>query len=264
MKIIFLTGSHTRHAYMARCFAQSGYLAGLVIEERESSLPEPPEGLKHDTKQLFIKHFKERLLAEEKFFTNTLLPDVPLFNTTIDKLNSDATLSFINKLSPDIIVSYGVHKLSSALLANITALCKWNIHGGLSPWYRGVTTHFWPSYFLEPQMTGMTMHQLTDDIDGGGIIHQTAAELVRGDGIHDLSCRAVISLGQNIPALFDKIASSNNIQTKEQTTTGRIWRSKDWRPEHLHLVYDYYENRIVDHYLNGLFANYNAELFTQI
>jgi hypothetical protein len=37
-----------------------------------------------------------------------------------------------------------------------TNLARWNIHGGLSPWYRGAITHFWPSYMLEPQLTGMS------------------------------------------------------------------------------------------------------------
>ena len=61
---------------------------------------------------------------------------------------------------------------------------KWNIHGGLSPWYRGGVTHFWPSYLLEPEYTGMTLHELTNDIDGGGIIHQNISSLNIKDGIH--------------------------------------------------------------------------------
>ncbi len=49
-----------------------------------------------------------------------------------------------------------------------------------------------------------------------------------------------------------------------QGTTGRIWRSTDWRPEHLHPVYDYYGDRIVDRYLDGEFVHTTPKLFRQL
>ena len=66
------------------------------------------------------------------------------------------------------------------------------------------TTHFWPSYFLEPQMTGMTIHDLTQDIDGGNIIHQNSVSLVKGDSLHDLACRAVKEMGNDLNILISK------------------------------------------------------------
>ncbi len=146
-------------------------------------------------------------------------------------------------------------------MAGLSAPLKWNIHGGLSPWYRGVTTHFWPSYQLEPQMTGMTVHETTDAIDGGAVIHQSAAKLHRGDGLHDLACRAVMALGEEMPRLVAALA--NLKPPKPQGTTGRIWRSADWRPEHLHLIYDLYDDRIVDRYLDGDFIQSEPKLFRQ-
>lgn len=38
---------------------------------------------------------------------------------------------------------------------------------------------------------------------------------------------------------------------RAQETSGRIWRSVDWRPAHLHLIYEVYQNRIVDRQLRG-------------
>jgi len=263
MKVVLLTGSHTRHAYIARCAALSGNLAAVVIEERENSIPAPPDGLDAHMKCLFKKHFDDRLNAEEKFFGRAEWPDTERLAVAMESLNNSETIRFVNRFNPDLLLSYGVHKLNPDFLKESDAKFKWNIHGGLSPWYRGVTTHFWPSYFLEPQMTGMTVHELTQDIDGGGVIHQTAAELIRGDGIHDLACRAVMSLGEVLPRLFSTVRNGTLGQPKAQTTSGRIWRGIDWRPEHLSLIYDFYGNRIVDSYLDGVFEPSAPKLAAQ-
>ena len=98
-------------------------------------------------------------------------------------------------------MSYGCGILSDEILAAVQGQ-SWNIHGGLSPWYKGGVTLFWPSYMLQPQMTGMTIHELTSNLDAGDIIHQCTADLVRGDGIHDLACRAVEKVGIEIIQLI--------------------------------------------------------------
>ena len=251
MNIVFLTGSHPRHAYMARAIASTGALAGLVVEQRENFLPATPVDLPSDTSSLFQHHFAGRDQAELKHFGNVEWPDVPRLDVSMTTLNSEPTVDFVNALQPTLLLSYGVHKLTPQSLESIACVIKWNIHGGLSPWYRGVTTHYWPSYMLEPQMTGMTVHLLTNDIDGGDLIHQSLAELVRGDGVHDTACRAVLSLCDDMKLLMEVVASGNIRTPVRQTTTGRIWRSVDWRPTHLHSVYELYGNQVVDRYLNG-------------
>ena len=128
---------------------------------------------------------------------------------------------------------------------------SFNLHGGISPWYRGSITHFWPSYFLEPQMTGMTLHQLTKDLDAGGIVHQNSGVLERGDGIHDLSCRTLKSFITELPFVINKILK-DDFQLSTQKSSGKLWLNSDWRPEHLKLVYEYFNNKIVDYVLDNL------------
>ncbi len=113
-------------------------------------------------------------------------------------------------------------------------------------------------------MTGMTVHELTQDLDGGAVVHQTVASMVRGDGIHDVACRAVSSLAEEVARLCQKAASGEAIDLKRQTTTGRIWRNSDWRPAHLHLIYETFDNRIVDRYLDGDFGTAKPRLHRQI
>ncbi|MEI9905974.1 MAG: hypothetical protein WDN06_20265 [Asticcacaulis sp.] len=261
MKIVFLTGSHPRHAYMARCLAGTGALAGLVIEEREAFVPEAPAGLPPATEALFRCHFAARDEAEARHFGAAVLPGVPIRKVEMAELNTGATVDFINGLRPHLVMSYGVHKLTPETLDGIQAPLKWNIHGGLSPWYRGVTTHFWPSYFLGTADDRHDGARADAGYRRRRADHQSTAGLVRGDGLHDLAARAVMALGREMPPLIRAVARLK--PPHRQGTTGRIWRSADWRPAHLHLIYEQYEDRIVDHYLDGAFGQAEPKLFRQ-
>lgn len=251
MKVVFITGNHIRHMFIAKQLHACGGLAGLVVEEREAFLPAPPPDIPKTTASLFIRHFEDRALAEERFFGDAqeFPSGVRLLQTTKEELNGPAVNQFLGAIGPDLILSYGCHLLTQQTLEHAPE--RWNIHGGLSPWYRGAATHFWPSYFLEPQMTGATVHDTIGAVDGGDIIHQTLGPLVRGDGIHDIACRTIHALGLELPRLMEH-ADRHAIEKRPQKTSGRIWRIRDWRPEHLHLVYDLYDNRVVDRYLDGL------------
>lgn len=263
MKIVFLTGSHPRHKFIARAIASTGWLTTVVSEIREAHVPEPPEGLDEKTASLFRHHFDRREQAEHAFFGAGEWPDTAVKSIDISDLNGPVVHSILKKEQPDLLLSYGCHKLSDETLA-LAKGERWNIHGGLSPRYRGAITHFWPSYMLEPQMTGMTIHDLTNQLDAGDVVHQCAADLVRGDGLHELACRAVQKVGEELPAVIQKLASGQTIEKKAHKTSGKIWPSSDWRPEHLHLIYETYQDRIVDKYLDGVFTHRAPNLHRQI
>lgn len=262
MKVVFLTGSHPRHAYIARLLANNGMLSGLVIEDRKDHIPKPPDDISDDLKELFTLHFKKRSESENRFFGIGEFPNVPKLDVSKEELNSQKVIDFIKSINPDLILSYGVHILSNEVI-NSGQGEAWNIHGGLSPWYRGNITHFWPSYFLEPQMTGMTIHNLTQDLDAGDVVHQNMAELVRGDGVHDLACRAVIGIADELPKVIGLFEKNGKIDKYSHKTTGRIWTSKDWRPDHLRLIYEFYNDKIVDLVLDGKIKGKIPKLYRQ-
>lgn len=252
MSIVAITGNHPRHIYMVQQLAQAGILVGWIIEQREAFVPTPPAELSDDLTYLFNLHFRRREEAEGKFFGDASTPrGIPILETSMEDLNSRTIVDFLRKQEAKLVLSYGCHKLSDEMM-NETGATFWNTHGGLSPQYRGVTTHFWPSYLLEPQMTGMTLHETTSKIDGGGIIHQTGVSMVKGDKLHELAGRAVREYSDALPSLLKHCIQENFLPNGiEQKTTGKIWTSIDWRPEHLVSVYRTYEDRIVDMVVDG-------------
>jgi len=262
MKVVLLIGDHPRHRYIAEQLDEKEFLTGIVVEERESHVPEPPDHLDSHLTELYSKHFELRADAEEEFFGDPDLPDVPNISVSRDELNSEKVRNFLRKNKPDITITYGVHILSDETIAAIPGKA-WNVHGGLSPEYRGVITHFWPSYMLEPQMTAVTLHELTSDVDAGPIVHQTGADLVRGDGIHQLASRTVRKFASELPKVVEIAANNALEEPVKQRTSGKLWVSDDWRPEHLIVIYDKFDNRIVDHYLDEEFEHQDPDLIRQ-
>ena len=262
MKILFITGTHPRHAYLARVLESTGCLSTLILEQRETFIPQPPKNISHELKELFKHHFQSREKTELSGFGEAIFPDVNTLMTTKEALNQSQVQSAIKEIEPDLLLTYGCHKLTNETL-NCADKEKWNCHGGLSPWYKGAVTHFWPSYMLEPQMTGMTVHDLTDSLDAGDIVHQCSVNLEIGDKLHDLAVKSVRTLGQELPKLIELLKSNQNIKKQSHPSSGMLWLGSKWRAEHLELIYKHYNDDIVDHYLEGKIQQNPPSLYRQ-
>lgn len=264
MRVILLTGSHPRHLFLAKKLQEANFLSGLLIESRGNLIPQPPANLSTIDRQNFIRHFKDRAEAEQRFFgrmTKETFAGLSIREVSVSQLNSVETKDWIVSNKPDVVLSYGVHKLENELLEQFPEHA-WNIHGGLSPWYRGNITLFWPFYFLKPNWAGMTIHCLTSKLDGGPIIHHSRPQLHRGDGIHDVACRAVVQVANDLVKILAKLKNGETIEAKKQPTSGKLFVGSDWKPQHLRLIYNYFDNDIVDRYLDGELGHEEPPLIT--
>ncbi|GED14522.1 formyltransferase family protein [Aneurinibacillus migulanus] len=251
--VVILIGSHPRHFYIAKKLYEVGLLKALVVEEREIFVPEPPTGLPDIDRKNFIRHFHDRNEAERRFFGEEKLKelpsDLPVLKVSLAELNSDKVKEWVLSHQPDHVLTYGVHKISDELLSSFPKY-SWNIHGGLSPWYRGNITLFWPFYMLRPNWAGMTIHYLTAQLDGGAIVHHSVPELHRGDGVHDVACRAVVQVADDIVQILQQRAEGREFPGTTQKSSGKLFIGTDWHPQHLRVVYNLYNNDIVDRYLD--------------
>lgn len=253
LKVVFLTGSHPRHLYLAKTLADAGFLEGLLVEGRAQFIPEPPVGLNKTDHDNFIRHFRDRAEAEERTFgriNKGYFKDTKMINVSRSELNSERVLLWVKDLKPDIVISYGVHIIKDELLAGFPEY-SWNIHGGLSPWYRGCITLFWPFYFLQPNWAGMTIHYLSNKLDAGDIVHHSVPELKAGDGVHDVATRAVAQVAEDLIKILEMVEVGKEIPRVKQGSNGKLFLARDWKPEHLRLVYNTFNNDIVDRYLLG-------------
>ncbi len=108
----------------------------------------------------------------------------------VDSHNGQECAAILKKESPDIIVVYGTRIIRSHISSHARLICM-NMHTGLSPFYRGDSTLFWPVFFNDRDNLGVTVHQLVDEVDGGAIAATANIAYSPGDTEADLFAKGV-------------------------------------------------------------------------
>jgi methionyl-tRNA formyltransferase len=245
MKIVFITGDHLRHEYLVSCFSK--YFKNVLwIKQKRKKIDEVEKyKIDHILNKIYKKHLNLLKKSEKKYFKiKKTLNNINVINITENQINSKYVKQKINFFKPNCLISYGCKKFNDNFL-KLRIKHMFNVHGGLSPWYRGVITNFWPTYLLEPQFTGMTLHFISNKIDGGDVLFQTSINPKEEDGIQDNHCNAVINFCKIIPKKLSKVLNSKKkILGIKQISSGRIWTKSMWNPHHLNLVYKTFNNKI--------------------
>lgn len=254
MRIVAICGSHPRHMFVLDKLIGTGVIVGVVLMKRENMIEPPLVDLSSHMKDLYERHFKLRMMMENSYFGSVdiqaIAKEVPVIEVSSEELNCNAVSDFIEKVRADTIFSYGPDLLHDNILSKVN-YNAFNLHGGLSPWYKGAATMFWPFYFLEPNFVGTTLHYITKKIDAGNIVHHTVPKLNRGDCMHEVACKAIVAAAEDVCKVFMNMSEGKQYPGVQQKKNGKLFLTKDWRPEHLQLIYDVYDDKIVDLYLNG-------------
>jgi len=257
MKILIISGSHPRHLYIHQAIIESSAECAAIVMEREHLIPDVPDDIVGKDKDNFEHHFEERNRIEREAYgdlaVNDVFSKISVHECMPENLNSYETADFAKKFSADMAFIFGVDIIKDPLLS-ILPEDKVNLHLGLSPWYRGSATLFWPFYFLQPQFAGATFHKIVLEADAGDVLHQCVPNLEKGDGIHDVGAKTVVRAKKDLIKLL-KIYKRDGWKYSKQTSTGRLFLTNDFEATHLRVVYDLFDNNIVDDYLLGNFGN---------
>jgi len=254
MKLVLFSGSHPRHLFVNRNIPMYFDEVLVIVMQREELLPQPPQDLPIHDKKLFLRHFKNRQETENATYGD-LQPDVVFkeFRTLYvqpDELNSNKVADEVEKFNADFAFIFGVNLILDPVIEKLPN-DKINLHLGLSPWYKGGATLYWPFYFLQPQFCGSTFHQINKKADAGEIIHQCVPKLEMGDRIHDVGAKCVLKAVEDLPQIFDYWLKNRNFNGSVQKTSGRNWMGVDFHASQLRVIYDLFNDDIVDAYLNG-------------
>jgi len=165
-------------------------------------------------------------------------------------------------VSPDVALVFGSGLIKDPLLSVLPRQTL-NLHLGLSPRYRGAATLFWPFYFLEPTYAGSTFHYLLTEPDAGEIVHQVTPELERDDTIHSVACKTVVASAEHCIRLLHMFEHKRGWQSYRQRGSGKNFLGSDFRPEHLRVIYDLFEDNLVALYLDGKLLSKTPTLIRQ-
>lgn len=267
MRLLLISGNHPRHLFVMRRIVSEFPEHRVIVMQREPTLPEAPAGVARHDAELFNRHFRERQRVEDATFGTIVPSDVFADDSTMtiapNELNSPATAAFVTAARADACVVFGPDLIKTPVLECLPEFTV-NLHLGLSPWYRGSATLFWPFYFMQPQMAGVTIHHLVKAADAGGIIAQSRPHLTKGMGIHDVGSAAVVRAVDDILGILRRRASGRATEATKQTTPGRLFLVRDFQPHHLRVNYDLFNDRMVDAWVSGELGGNEPHLIRHI
>jgi hypothetical protein len=198
LRIMILCGRSARHLHVANALCQAGEAVAIVQETGgEWKLKKTLKKLRPDN--LFRKAWRwlrdRRRYAgnpEAKFFfpQGAARLDRPELVREVPHINHPDVVKLARELKPDLICVFGTSLIRGDLL-NEGRLGIINLHGGLSPEYRGADCTFWALYNGEPEKIGCTLHYIDAGIDTGRLIAHISPEVREGDGELELFWRAV-------------------------------------------------------------------------
>jgi methionyl-tRNA formyltransferase len=252
-KGLFLVGSHPRHQYIFNSVVELFDDILVIKYQREKATPDLPANLDYEYKELYHRHFEIRNSLEQAHFgltqeiTRNSKIKVVNVRSSIELHDID-TYNIIRKFDADFCLVFGTHLIKSPIL-EVLPKHNMNLHLGLSPWYRGDATLFWPFVMLEPQECGITFHKLSESADSGDIFHQARPELELGDRLHDVGIKCVLLAAVELKKLITKFKTEGKLSSVKQSNRGKEWLAADFKPQHLALIYKIFDDNIVDWHL---------------
>ena len=163
MKILVITSDQPRHRYFAQAVKSvfSGVVKTLAISKSKMHFTNRSAGL-------FADHQAQYNEMEKRVFALDHSKEV----RSIDREMINDTSFIQNCLSEnfDLILVFGSPILHSDWIVSQPTVPKVNFHLGYSPYYVGSGTLFWPFANNEVTFAGVTLHELTTELDMGSPI----------------------------------------------------------------------------------------------
>jgi folate-dependent phosphoribosylglycinamide formyltransferase PurN len=176
MKITVFTSNQPRHTSLIDALAD---VAEEVFAVRECNTVFPGRVEDFFRKSEVMQTYFTRVLAAEREvfgavrFNRANVRQLPIKMGDLNRLSLDQLDA---ALESDYYVTFGCSYIKGPLCEHLCAHQAVNIHMGLSPWYRGSSTNFWPMYDRRPEYVGATVHLLTAGLDSGPMLFHAAPE----------------------------------------------------------------------------------------
>lgn len=249
-RVIILTSTFLRHQYVVNYLAQRMNVVGVWQEEKSFQPLSYADTV--DDEDVISRHFMARDEAERVYFGqhDQLRVDGDVIHRKIapGKINDPAEVEQMLALKPTLILVYGTGLIKKVILEPFSHRII-NIHLGLSPYYRGSGTNFWPLVNREPEYVGATIHYLDEGIDTGPILAHTRPKIEVGDGSHDIGNKTIQAAAKTLAEAALVHESKGMIDGVPQIMRGRLYQRKDFSADAVQRLYHNFETGMIEEYL---------------
>jgi methionyl-tRNA formyltransferase len=232
LSIVILCGGSPRHWYVANRLCRAARPLAIVQESgRELNARKVARMLRPDNFARKVwRWVRDRRRyssgAEARFFFGGDAPRLerPELVVEVPHINHASVVELVDRTQPDLIFVFGTSLIRGALLEK-GRLGIVNLHGGLSPQYRGADCTFWALYNGEPDRVGCTLHFIDAGIDTGALIAHVCPEVGPGDDELTLFWRGVRDSADAAAELLERMGRGER-PGERQREKGRLYQVK--------------------------------------
>jgi methionyl-tRNA formyltransferase len=238
-RVVVLCGGAPRHVYVANRLCRSLDVVAIVQEvgrrvtrAKLAALARPQVAARKIGRWLRDRNRYAGNREAGFFFGETEVKlDRPDLMQRADYINDQAVCDAVQRLAPDVVAVFGTSLIRPPLLGH-GRLGMLNLHGGLSPDYRGADCTFWALYNGEAEQVGCTLHFINAGIDTGALIAHVCPEVGEGDDELRLFWRAVRDGAEVYAEAIERLARGETLGQR-QDRKGRLYQVKDrtWAAE---------------------------------
>lgn len=256
MRVGILTSIETRHRYfvgalrehfdvVAVGYEQTGYTPATVL----------PADLTAEEIHSVNDHFAERARQESRLLGSGRGKEQKSIGNYAERdiepgaLNANSTLNFLETAGVETLVVYGTNLIKEPLLTRFGGRII-NMHLGLSPYYRGTATNFYPLLNEEPEYVGATIHLIDAGIDSGPILRHARPTIVGDDRPHTIGCKAIIAGTDAMIQVLDTFTQGRAKAVPQwPVPNGKLYLRKHYHPRQVVELYRKLEQGLISRYL---------------
>ena len=245
-KVAIITSDQRRHLWACNQIAKDSEIVCIITEAKRPLI----DSKSNDSSKLICEYLEKRELSERLWFDTVQSTFQDITPNYLQKewgyANTNEALNILVNLNPDRIFLFGCSIVKEELLSKFQD-CVINMHLGLSPYYRGSATNFWPLADNLPECVGVTIHYAIKNVDAGAIITQVRPDITSLDSPHDIGCKTIIKGVNAIKELVKLISLPNG---QDQKVAGILRRRSDFSHDAVARLLRNFEAGMIEKYLD--------------
>lgn len=248
--VVILTNSELRHQFFRRAVSLDDNI-DVLRTYCESTDGSTVDRVREEGDEIRVKHLEARAASEDDFFGHFIKYTSDVSNPKAisnGEINNEKYYKEITELRPDLLVAYGCSIIKDPLLSEYEGRFL-NVHLGLSPYYRGTGTNFWPLVNEEPEYVGVTFMHLDTGVDTGKIIHQDRARVKWGDTPHQIGNRLIADMIEPCRRIITRFEKLKEVQQPEAPETKKYYTSSDYSSEATKKLYHKFDEGLIEDYI---------------
>jgi len=235
MKITIFTSNSLRHKYLANSLSSLVDDSLIISECKKSDDVDEAED-----SSLIDEHFKLRFEIEKKYFSDNEFFIGNTLPLMYKEVNLKSTFDAVKKFNPDLMIVFGSSIIREPFLSLLEPGRFINLHLGLSPYYRGSGTNFWPFVNEELEFVGSTILHIDSGIDTGDIICHVIPKIELGDNVHTIGCKVIQESVKQISKIISLVKQNKELPRTKQwkTNAEKYYKNSDFNEK---ILLDYKE-----------------------